>query len=144
MDELTVVLDTNVLVAAVRSRDGASFAILSRLGDVDSPYRPVVSVPLVLEYEDVLLRSLDSSPLSEEDIGDLLDFIYSMAIHQEIFYLWRPLLRDPGDDHVLEVAVAGSVDYLVTYNLSDFAGAETVGIKLATPRELLTMMETKQ
>ena len=63
---------------------------------------------------------------------------------QEIFYLWRPLLRDQGDDHVLEVAVAAGVDYLVTYNLSDFAGAETVGIKLATPRELLTMMETKQ
>ena len=106
----------------------------------DPPYCPVVSVPLVLEYEDALLRSLEVSPLGEEDIADLLDFICSVATRQEIFYLWRPLLKDPGDDHVLEVAVAAGVDYLVTYNLRDFAGADTVGVKLITPQELLRKM----
>lgn len=140
MSELSVVLDTNVLVAAIRSREGASFALLSTLGENNPPYRPVVSVPLVLEYEDALLRSLQASVLSEEDIGDLLDFICSAATHQEIFYLWRPLLKDPGDDHVLEVAVAAGVDYLVTHNLADFSGAETVGIKVITPQQLLRII----
>ena len=141
MSHLSVVLDTNVLVAAVRSRDGASFALLSKLGDREVAFRPVVSVPLVLEYEDALLRSLEASPLDEGDIAGLLDFICSVAKHQEIFYLWRPLLRDPGDDHVLEVAVAASADYLVTYNVDDFTGAETVGVRLITPQQLLRKLE---
>ncbi len=143
MSELSVVLDTNVLVAAVRSRDGASFALLSRLGETEPPYCPVVSVPLVLEYEDALLRTLGQGHLDETDIGELLDFVCSVATHQEIFYLWRPLLKDPGDDHVLEVAVAAGVDYLVTFNLGDFVGAETVGVKLITPQRLLRKLEKR-
>ena len=91
----------------------------------------------MLEYEDAMLRSIEASPLSDQDIEDMVDFLCSVSKHQEIFYLWRPLLRDPGDDLVLEVAVAGGVDYLVTFNLRDFAGADTVGIKLITPRDFL-------
>ena len=137
MRSLTVVLDTNVLVAAIRSRTGASFALLSLLGEPEPRFRPAVSVPLVFEYEDALIRSLKASPLSEDDIGDILDFVCSVAIHQEVFYLWRPLLKDPGDDHVLEVAVAAGADYLVTHNVADFNGAQSVGIKVITPQVFL-------
>ena len=137
MDRITAVIDTNVIVAAIRSSVGASYALLASLGDKEPPFRPVVSVPLVLEYEDAMLRSIESSSLTEGDVGDILDFLCSIAIHQEIFYLWRPLLRDPGDDLVLEVAVAASVDYLVTFNQRDFAGSESVGVNLITPAQLV-------
>lgn len=137
MDAVSVVIDTNVLVAAIRSRDGASFALLSLLAESEPPIEPVVSVPLVLEYEDAMVRSLGSTSLSESDIGDLLDFFCSVSTHQEIFYLWRPLLKDPGDDLVLEVAVAAEVDYLVTFNIRDFVGSETLGVKTISPRKLL-------
>jgi putative PIN family toxin of toxin-antitoxin system len=133
----TVVLDTNVLVAAIRSRDGASFALLSCLAEAEPPFLPVVSVPLVLEYEDAMVRSLADSPLNADDVEDLLDFVCSESKHQEIFYLWRPHLRDPGDDLVLEVAFAAAADFLVTFNLKDFAEAESVGVKCITPQQML-------
>jgi predicted nucleic acid-binding protein len=136
-----VVLDTNVLVAAIRSREGASFVLLSRLAEKELPFQPVLSVPLVLEYEDAMLRSIEASPLTEQDVGDFLDFLCSVSWHQEIYYLWRPLLKDPGDDLILEVAVAAGVDYLVTFNTNDFAGAESVGVKLITPQALLRKLE---
>jgi putative PIN family toxin of toxin-antitoxin system len=132
-----VVLDTNVLVAAIRSREGASFALLSCLAEADPPFVPVVSVPLVLEYEDAMARSLSASPLDAGDVEDLLDFFCSESKHQEIFYLWRPHLRDPGDDLVLEVAFAAGADFLVTFNLKDFVEAKSVGVKVITPQQML-------
>jgi putative PIN family toxin of toxin-antitoxin system len=130
-----VVLDTSVLVAAFRSRRGAAFRLLSRVatGDFDI----AVSVPLVLEYEDVLLRQLADTSLSESDVHDMLDYLCKMARRQEIFFLWRPLLRDPKDDLVAEVAVAAGCDAIVTYNRRDFAGIERFGIRVLTPAELL-------
>src|SRR5437667_11290637 len=103
-----VVLDTSVLVAAIRSRRGASFELLSRLGEGE--YQVAVSVSLVLEYEDALLRHVSHSPLSEKDVRDLIDFICEVATRQTVFFLWRPALRDPGDDLVLELAVAAKCD----------------------------------
>ena len=137
MNPPKVVLDTNVLVAAIRSNSGASFTLLSCLAEPEVLFVPVVSVPLVLEYEDAMLRSLEASPLSEQDVADILDFVCSVSVQQEIYYLWRPLLRDPGDDLVLEVAFAADADYLVTFNRKDFAGAESVGVAVTTPLELL-------
>jgi putative PIN family toxin of toxin-antitoxin system len=130
-----VVLDTSVLVAAFRSRRGAAFRLLSRVsaGDFDI----AVSVPLVLEYEDALLRQLADTSLSESDVDDVLDYLCSVAKRPEIFFLWRPLLRDPKDDLVAEVAVAAGCDAIVTYNRRDFAGVEQFGIRVRTPAELL-------
>ena len=137
MSAPTIVLDTNVLVAAIRSRDGASFALLSCLAEAEPPFVPVVSVPLVLEYEDAMARSLSTSPLDADDIADLLDFVCSVAKHQDIYYLWRPHLRDSGDDLVLEVAFAANADFLVTFNLKDFVEAKSVGVKVITPLQML-------
>ncbi|HEV8433619.1 MAG TPA: putative toxin-antitoxin system toxin component, PIN family [Thermoanaerobaculia bacterium] len=131
----TVVLDTNVLVAAVRSRRGASFELLSRLAEGE--YEVAVSVSLVLEYEDALLRHVSSSPLTERDVRDLIDYICEVAVRQTVFFLWRPTLRDPGDDLILELAVAAKCDGIVTHNTRDFRGAERFGIRVLTPGKFL-------
>ena len=130
-----VVIDTNVLVSALRSRRGASFKLLSLAGT--GKFGISVSVPLVLEYEDVLMRNVPAL-LSESDVGDLLDYLCDVADKHHIFYLWRPVLPDPKDDLVLEAAVAGSCDGIVTYNQRDFAGAERFGLDVMTPRGLLS------
>lgn len=132
---LRVVLDTNVLVAALRSRRGASFELISRLGS--GAFEVAVSVSLVLEYESVLLRHLSATPFTEDDIRDFIDYVCDAAIYQEIFFLWRPFLRDPGDDLVLEVAVAAHCEAIVTHNVRDFAGARKLGVRALTPGEFL-------
>jgi predicted nucleic acid-binding protein len=133
---LTVVLDTCVLVAAVRSRRGASFQVLSRVGT--GVFELAVSVPLVVEYEDALLRQLAATRLGRRDVTDILDYVCGVAKHQEVFFLWRPLLRDPKDDMVAEVAVAAGCDGVVTHNVRDFAGVERFGLRILTPAEFLT------
>lgn len=130
-----VVLDTNVLVAALRSDRGASFQVLSMVGG--SRFEIVVSVALVLEYEDALVRHLPESPLDSDDVGDLLDYLCTEAHRQEIFYLWRPMLRDPADDMILELAVASGSGFIVTFNERDFVGCEAFDIQVVTPRRFL-------
>ena len=130
-----VVLDTNVLVAALRSNRGASFRLLS---EVDSGlFEVCLSVPLVLEYEAVLFRQARAIGLSRTDIGDVLDYICSVARRQPIFFLWRPQLRDPSDDMVLELAVAAGCRFIVTFNTRDFGSARSFSLRVLTPREFL-------
>ena len=130
---LRVVLDTNVLVAGVRSRRGASFEVLSRVGT----FEVAISVSLVLEYESALLRQLPLLALDEREISNLIDYICDIAIRQEVFFLWRPFLRDPNDDLVLELAVASACDAIVTHNVRDFQGIEQFGMRVLTPGEFL-------
>lgn len=130
-----MVLDTSVLVAAWRSRRGASFALISRLGR--GPFDIAVSVPLVVEYESALRRFAGVSGLTDQDVGVFLDFVCSVARQQGIFFLWRPLLRDPNDDMVAEVAVAAGCGTIVTHNVRDFSGVDPFGIKVMTPGEFL-------
>lgn len=132
---MRVVLDTSVLVAAVRSRRGASFEILSRVGK--GAFEIAVSVSLVLEYEDAMLRSLVESSLSDTGVRDLVDYLCEAGIHQQVFFLWRPVLRDTGDDLVLELAVAAACDAIVTHNVRDFRGAERFGLRVLTPGQFL-------
>ena len=128
-------LDTNVLVAAMRSRRGASFQLVSRISE--GTFEIAVSVSLVLEYESVLLRHASASSMSDRDIRDLLDYVCDIGTWQEIFFLWRPHLRDPDDDLILELAVAAGCDAIVTHNVRDFAGAEQLGIRVFTPGTFL-------
>ena len=128
-----VVIDTNVLLSAMRSRLGASYRLLS-LFDTGT-FEMSISVSLVLEYEDVLMRNVPL--LNENEVTDLLNYLCEIANRQTIFYLWRPVLRDPNDDLVLEVAVAGGCDCIVTFNVRDFAGAEQFGIRIVKPRDFL-------
>lgn len=133
-----IVLDTNVLVSALRSRQGASFKVLSLVGA--ELFDIVVSVPLVVEYEAVTKRQSRQLGLTHADIDDILDYLCQIGLQREIFFLWRPMLRDPQDDMVLEVAVESECDYVVTHNLRDFAGAESFGVQVITPRHFLEII----
>jgi putative PIN family toxin of toxin-antitoxin system len=130
-----VVVDTNVLLAALRSRRGASHRLLSLIGD--GRWQMNLSVPLFFEYEDVVKRADSGLSLSVAEIDHILDFICAEARLREIFYLWRPALPDPKDDFILELAVESGSGYIVTFNARDFAGAEKFGVAVVTPQEFL-------
>lgn len=134
-----VVLDTNVLIAALRSRRGASFELLSRVAAGE--FAICVSVPLVLEYEAVAKRQARDLGLSHADIDDVLDYLCAVARRREIFYLWRPFLRDAADDMLLELAVEGECECIVTFNLRDFSGVEQFGIRAITPGQFLAILD---
>jgi putative PIN family toxin of toxin-antitoxin system len=135
MNPPEVVIDTSALVAGLRSRRGASFRLLSLVG---SDYFHInLSIPLLLEYEDVLLRPTTKISLPGAAIEDILDFHCSVARHHRIFFLWRPYLRDPGDDMVLELAVTAGCRFIITFNERDFAGVEHFGIRALPPAEFL-------
>lgn len=131
----SIVLDTNVLIAGLRSRNGASFQLLSLIGE--SAFELNVSVPLVLEYEEVAKRESRALGLTHGEIDDVLDYLCAVATHREIYFLWRPVLRDAADDMVLEVAVEAGCDIVVTHNVRDFVGAERFGVRALTPGEFL-------
>ena len=130
-----IVLDTNVLVAGLRSRQGASFRLLNEVGR--GKFEIALSVPLVLEYEDALLRHASVTGLSRRDVDVILDYFCSVAHLQTIFFLWRPLLPDPKDDLVLELAVAAGCRTVVTYNVRDFRGSERLGVSAQLPGPFL-------
>lgn len=135
---IQAVFDTNVILAALKSSRGASHEILRRMHTGD--FRPVLSVPLLMEYEDVLLRPGLEVPLSRNQIEDILDGFCQAAVNQEIHFLWRPFLPDPKDDMVFETALASGSPYIVTFNLSDFQVAASFGIVPLTPSQFLSKL----
>ena len=135
---VVIVLDTNVLISALRSRRGASFRLLSLVGT--GRFDVALSVPLVLEYEGVADRMLADLAVSASDLSDILDYLCSVAIQRPIFFLWRPTLPDPKDDMVLELAVDAGAPIIVTFNLRDFVGIERFGIRALTPRDYLQII----
>lgn len=133
-----IVLDTNVLVAALRSRSGWSFELLSQVGG--ERFAHVVTVPLVMEYEDVLLRP-GLVPVSAAAVHDILDYLCATAIRQTVHFLWRPRLPDVKDDMVLEAAVNGQCACIVTWNVRDFSVASEFGIQVLTPQAFLNPLQ---
>lgn len=83
------------------------------------------------------MRHLSATKLSKTDVQAIIDYMCSVAVQQEVFYLWRPILRDSGDDLVLELAVAANCDAIVSHNVRDFAGVRDFGLRLLTPGEFL-------
>lgn len=133
---MRLVLDTDVLVAALRSDRGASRQLL--IGALDHEFAVLVSVPLMLEYEAVLTRPehLDASGLTSGDVNEILDALAKALIPVHLRFLWRPRLKDPGDEMVLETAVNGGADRLVTFNVRHLAaGALEFGIRALLPRD---------
>lgn len=135
---MRVVLDTNVLVAGLRSKNGASYRILKDL--VQGKFEIGVSVPLILEYEATLSRQIQELTLNASDVESFLDYLCQIGEKQPVFYLWRPHLADPGDDMVLELAVASGADAIVTFNQRDFSGIDRFGIRILTPGEFLNLI----
>jgi putative PIN family toxin of toxin-antitoxin system len=137
-----VVLDTNIIVAGLRSKRGAAFRLLSLLGT--GSFEHCLSVALFFEYEAAAKRPEAGIQLSPQQLEDILDYIAASAHRQIIHYLWRPALPDPGDDLVLEVAVAGGCRTIVTYNTQDFAGSERFGVRPMIPAEFLAHLENNR
>jgi putative PIN family toxin of toxin-antitoxin system len=139
MKKYQVVIDTNIIYAALKSSKGVSYKLLKLIGG--EKFGINISVPMILEYEDVAKRLLGEIPLIEEDIDDIIDYICSIAKQWEIHYLWRPFLKDPKDDMVLELAVSANCDYIITYNQRDFQGSEKFSIEIITPKDFLQLIE---
>jgi putative PIN family toxin of toxin-antitoxin system len=133
-----VVLDTSVVVAALRSRTGASNAVLRLV--VTGRLTLLATPPLFLEYEDVLMRAEQrlEHGLSPAAIDEFLAELAALIEPVEVHYRWRPQLRDPNDEMVLEAAIHGRADALVTHNIADFADAgDRFEIPILRPGELL-------
>ncbi len=131
----SVVIDTNVLVAALRSQYGTSNRLLQVVGT--GLFDLHLSVPVVLEYEEVLLRQLPHLSIDEADVHTLLDYLCRVSHYHEIYFLWRPTLRDPDDEMLLELAVTGRCTHIVTHNIRDFSAAAAFDIQVVTPRVFL-------
>lgn len=135
MTAFRVVLDTNIIVSAFRSKHGASYRLLQMIEQ--GKLMPCLSVPLVVEYESASKRLIEMGiHISAETIDTVIDSLCLFGEHHQIHYLLRPVLTDPRDDMVLELAVNSDCGQIVTYNLKDFVGAERFGVKIITPKEL--------
>lgn len=131
---MKVVLDTNVIVAAMRSPTGASAALLmaARRGEINI----VANVALALEYEATCSRAehVLASGLSAHQVSIFLDAVVAMAEPVETHFLWRPLLRDPADEFVLEAAANGRAAAIITFNQRDFGTVPLqFGVEVLSP-----------
>ncbi len=136
-----IVLDTNILIAAARSRNGASFALLQALRN--KQFIALASVPLMLEYEAVLKRP-EHLQTGNTDIAMTNAFLDAISLFMEpvhLHYLWRPQLRDPADEMVLETALNGRADALVTLNINDFKPASHFGLPVLPPSIFLRQLQ---
>lgn len=139
---MRVVIDTNILVAGLTSQRGASHALLRLV--LDRRLRLLAAPALWLEYEDVLKRPeiRRGHGLSVEEVDCFLDALAMLVEPVAIRYLWRPQLRDPKDEMVLETALNAHADALVTFNLKDFThAAELFNLRLLPPSGCLALLE---
>lgn len=133
-----VVLDTSVIVSALRSRHGAANALL-RLVALRRVI-PLATPPLYLEYEDVLKRPEQqlAHGLSMEAVDEFLAELATFIEPVEVHFQWRPQVGDPADEMVLEAAVNGNADAIITYNVADLLPAqERFRIPVLRPADLL-------
>lgn len=133
-----IVLDTSVLVAALRSRTGAGNAILRMVAE--RQVLLLATTPLFLEYEEVLMRAEHrlAHQLSLDELSNFLKDLAALIEPVELHFRWRPQVHDSNDEMVLEAAINGDADALVTYSTKDFsAAAERFGLPILTPAEFL-------
>jgi putative PIN family toxin of toxin-antitoxin system len=132
-----IVIDTNVLVAALRSKRGASHELIRSIGQAG--WRLNISVALALEYEDVLKRDGMLQGIAEPEIDDFLDYVFQASNLVPFVLRRRPSLRGPDDERILEVAVQCRA-MIMTHNKKDFVGVEQHGVAVRTPAEFLKML----
>src|ERR1035437_7932869 len=136
-------MDTDAVIAAMRSPTGASAAIVRAVRQRQATL--LLSVPLAMEYEAVCRRSENrmAAGLSDRQVEIFLDAIVAMGEPVETHFLWRPQLRDPNDEMVLEAAVNGRADALVTFNVRDYGNAPAqFGVEVLLPREAIARIKT--
>ena len=136
---MKIILDTNIFVGACL---GSRYDNLVIRGCLTGDFKPLVSHALLFEYEDLIGRgSIFDHPvaLNFEEREILFNALYSVCRLIDVSYLWRPNLKDEGDNFIVELAVAGNADYIVTKNIKDFRQSELVfdSFKVITPKQLL-------
>ena len=138
---MRVVLDTSVLVAAARSRNGASFELMSMLPS--RRFEPALTIALYTEWQAVLTRPehLPPGATAEMSLG-YLRYLASIAHLQDVHFLWRPFLSDPDDDMVVECAVASGSQFIVTHNIKDFRRVEELKLQAVKPVDFLNLLRT--
>ena len=138
---MRVVLDTSVLVAAARSRNGASFQLMSLLPSRD--FEMALTVALYTEWQAVLTRPEHRPPrVTVQATLAYLRYLASIAHLQDVHFLWRPFLRDPDDDMLLECAVASGCRFIVTHNVKDFQRAASLNVRAIKPAEFLRFLRS--
>ena len=131
-------IDTNVFIAALRSSSGASHQIILAADRGD--FQMVLSVPLLAEYDDVSARPDMGISIPASAVEAIIRRIAMVAHKQQIYFLWRPLLPDPKDDMVLEVAIASGATHIVTFNSKDLRLATQFGIIVLTPADFIRLL----
>ena len=131
-------IDTNVLIAALRSSSGASHQII--LASDRGDFQMALSVPLLAEYDDVSSRPDMGITIPASAVDTIISRIAQISHQQRIYFLWRPLLPDPKDDMVLEVAIASGATHIVTFNLKDLRLASQFGITVLTPAHFIRLL----
>ena len=134
-----IVLDTRVLYAGLFSKNGASYAILDAIER--GGLRIVLSTPLVFEYEEVLRRNQEVLGLSDRALEDVLDDLCARGESHSVYFLWRPHLPDPEDDHLLELAVASGARMIVTHNMKHFPNLAPFDVQAVTPKTMLEKLK---
>ena len=135
----TIVADTSIVVSALIGKRGPSREIIRKclLGE----YRPLISNPLFQEIEDVISRERIKNlcPLSDKDIRELVNALYATCRWVPVYFLWRPNLIDEDDNFLIELAIAGNAEIIVTNNTKDLEGSELLfeGLKVLKPEQLL-------
>jgi putative PIN family toxin of toxin-antitoxin system len=139
---MRVVLDTSVVIAGLRSQQGASRLWLDAV--MSKRHVIVVSVPLIIEYEAVALRPehVAAIRLTPAEIGEFFEDLCAVAEHISLRYRLKPVLKDPADEMVLETAVMAGVDAIVTFNVRDFAQAPNFKMPVLTPAAAWTTFKT--
>jgi len=133
-----IVIDTNVFITSLRSKNGASFKLLYEVSR--AKFEQNISPTLIFEYESVAKRGSQEIILKDREIDDIIDMLCEQSNKCAIFFLWRPFLKDPKDDFVLELAIESGSEFIVTYNKKDFKGIEKFGIKTIAPKEFLKLI----
>lgn len=134
-----IVLDTSVLVAAARSRKGASYQLVSLLPTLRFDF--ALTIALYTEWQAVLTRAEHTPPgVSVDGVLGYLRYLASLAHLQDVHFLWRPFLRDPDDDMVLECAVASGSQYIVTHNVRDFRRIAELKVQAISPADFVKLL----
>jgi putative PIN family toxin of toxin-antitoxin system len=138
---ISLVIDTNVFVAALRSGGGASRQVVRKA--IEGAYRPLFSNALWLEYEDLLARPVWTSQTTAEERQQVLAALAASGDWVKIYYGWRPNLPDEGDNYLIELAVAGGAQAIVTHNVRDLRRSELrwSNFKVLTPAECLETLK---
>ncbi len=138
---IQVVIDTNVVLSAMRSRKGASFALIRTMES--GVWQPNISATLLLEYEAVLYRHAHAAVVPTQVCDAVIGAFAALGRWNPIYFRWRSFLADPADDFLLELALASAAEFVVTFNLRHLVPLKGYGIRVVTPAQFLRIMEER-